>query len=40
VRPDVLDRMTNEIGLSEVIGASVDLLERRLRGRSVVDVSR
>ena len=40
LRPDVLDRMTNEIGLSEVVSASVDLLEVRLRGRSVVDVSR
>jgi acrylyl-CoA reductase (NADPH) len=40
LRPDVLDRMTNEIGLSEVVSASVDLLEGRLRGRTVVNPDR
>jgi len=37
---DKLERMTVEIGLSEVLGKSVDLLEGRLRGRTVVDVNR
>ena len=37
---DKLDRMTVEIGLSEVLEKSVDLLEGRLRGRTVVDVNR
>jgi len=32
--------MTVEIGLSEVIARSVDLLEGRMRGRTVVDVNR
>lgn len=35
-----LERMTVEIGLSQVIDKSVDLLEGRLRGRTVVDVNR
>ena len=34
------ERMAVEIGLSEVIAKSVDLLEGRLRGRTVVDVDR
>jgi acrylyl-CoA reductase (NADPH) len=34
-----LDLVTIEIGLSEVIGKSVDLLEGRLRGRTVVNVN-
>jgi len=40
VRPDLLDRMTTEIALSDVVTKSVDLLEGRLRGRTVVDVNR
>jgi acrylyl-CoA reductase (NADPH) len=40
VRPDLLDRMTTEIALSDVVKNSVDLLEGRLRGRTVVDVNR
>jgi acrylyl-CoA reductase (NADPH) len=40
VRPDLLERMTVEIALSDVVGKSVDLLEGRLRGRTVVDVNR
>jgi acrylyl-CoA reductase (NADPH) len=40
VRPDLLDRMTTEIALSDVVAKSVDLLEGRLRGRTVVDVNR
>ncbi|MEW6706050.1 MAG: MDR family oxidoreductase [Pseudomonadota bacterium] len=35
-----LDEMTVEIGLTEAIAKSTDLLEGRLRGRTVVDVSR
>lgn len=35
-----LERMTVEIGLSQVIDKSADLLEGRLRGRTVVDVNR
>jgi acrylyl-CoA reductase (NADPH) len=35
-----LDLVTAEIGLSEVIATSPDLLEGRLRGRTVVDVNR
>jgi acrylyl-CoA reductase (NADPH) len=40
VPPDLLDRMTAEIALSDVVAKSVDLLEGRLRGRTVVDVNR
>ncbi|HXD05665.1 MAG TPA: MDR family oxidoreductase [Burkholderiaceae bacterium] len=40
VRPELLDRMTGEIALSDVVAKSVDLLEGRLRGRTVVDVGR
>jgi acrylyl-CoA reductase (NADPH) len=40
VRPDLLDRMTAEVALSDVVAKSVDLLEGRLRGRTVVDVNR
>jgi len=36
----LLESMTVEIGLSEVIAKSVDLLEGRMRGRTVVDVNR
>lgn len=35
-----LERMTVEIGLSEVIAKSTELLDGRLRGRTVVDVDR
>lgn len=35
-----LARMTHEIALSDIVGASVDLLEGRIRGRTVVDVNR
>ena len=37
---DKLERMTQEIGLSEVLEKSADLLEGRLRGRTVIDVNR
>lgn len=37
---DTLQEMSAEIGLSEVEGKSVDLLEGRLRGRTVIDVNR
>ena len=40
LRGDMLDRMTTEIGLSEVIARSTDLLAGTLRGRTVVDVNR
>lgn len=40
VKPQQLESMTAEIGLSQVIEKSVDLLEGRLRGRTVVDVNR
>jgi acrylyl-CoA reductase (NADPH) len=40
VRPELLDRMTTEIALSDVVAKSIDLLEGRLRGRTVVDVNR
>ena len=40
VTADRLDRMAQVFGLSEVIERSVDLLEGRLRGRRVVDVTR
>ena len=36
----MLERLTTEIGLSEVIVKSSELLEGRLRGRTVVDVGR
>jgi acrylyl-CoA reductase (NADPH) len=35
-----LAQMTHEIALSDIVGASTDLLEGRLRGRTVVDVNR
>lgn len=35
-----LARMSHEIGLSEIVSASADLLEGRIRGRTVVDVNR
>jgi acrylyl-CoA reductase (NADPH) len=38
--PDTLARMTSEIGLSEAIRASTDLLDGRLHGRTVVAVDR
>ena len=37
---DKLERMTVEIGLSEVIEKSTALLDGKLRGRTVVDVNR
>ena len=37
---DMLERMTVEIGLSEVIEKSAALLDGKLRGRTVVDVNR
>jgi acrylyl-CoA reductase (NADPH) len=40
VHADVLDRMTSEVALSEVIAKSADLLDGRLHGRTVVDVDR
>jgi acrylyl-CoA reductase (NADPH) len=40
VRGDTLERMTVEIGLSDVITKSTDLLAGTLRGRTVVDVNR
>ena len=38
--PQALAAMTVEIGLSEVVAASSDLLDGRIRGRTVVDVNR
>lgn len=35
-----LERMTREIGLTETMAAATDLLDGRLRGRTVVDVNR
>ena len=35
-----LAQMTHEIALSDIVSASVDLLEGRIRGRTVVDVNR
>lgn len=35
-----LERMTREIGLTETTAAATDLLDGRLRGRTVVDVNR
>jgi acrylyl-CoA reductase (NADPH) len=35
-----LERMTREIGLTETMPAATDLLDGRLRGRTVVDVNR
>lgn len=40
VRPEQLEKMTVEIGLSEVIDYSCNLLEGKVRGRTVVDVNR
>jgi acrylyl-CoA reductase (NADPH) len=40
VPPARFESMTVEIGLSEVIEKSADLLEGRLRGRTVVNVDR
>jgi acrylyl-CoA reductase (NADPH) len=40
MRADLLGRMTTEIALSDIVTKSVDLLEGRLRGRTVVDVNR
>ena len=37
---DKLDRMTVEIAMSQALEKSIDLLEGRLRGRTVVDVNR
>lgn len=38
--PDMLERTTTEIGLSDAIGAANDLLAGKVRGRLVVDVNR
>jgi acrylyl-CoA reductase (NADPH) len=38
--PATLEQMTHEIGLSQAIAASGDLLDGRLRGRTVVSVDR
>jgi acrylyl-CoA reductase (NADPH) len=40
VPAEQFERMTTEIGLSEVKSKSVDLLEGRMRGRTVIDVNR
>ena len=40
VKAEVLDRLTTEVGLSEVIAKSADLLDGKLHGRTVVDVNR
>jgi acrylyl-CoA reductase (NADPH) len=40
LRGEQLAKMTHEIALSDIVGASVDLLEGRIRGRTVVDVNR
>jgi acrylyl-CoA reductase (NADPH) len=39
LRGEQLAKMTHEIALSDIVGASVDLLEGRIRGRTVVDVN-
>lgn len=40
LKGEKLAQMTHEIALSDIVGASVDLLEGRIRGRTVVDVNR
>jgi acrylyl-CoA reductase (NADPH) len=40
LRPELMAQMTVEVGLSEVIGASHDLLSGKIRGRTVVDIRR
>jgi acrylyl-CoA reductase (NADPH) len=40
LRADQLAKMTHEVALSDIVAASVDLLEGRIRGRTVVDVNR
>ncbi|MFO1338671.1 MAG: MDR family oxidoreductase [Burkholderiaceae bacterium] len=40
LKPEQLAQMTHEVGLSEIVQASHDLLAGRIRGRTVVDVSR
>jgi acrylyl-CoA reductase (NADPH) len=38
--PSVLDSLTNEVGLSETLDVARDLLDGKVRGRTVVDTSR
>jgi acrylyl-CoA reductase (NADPH) len=38
--PALLDTLTREIGLSEVLGVAQDVLDGRVRGRLVVDTNR
>ena len=40
LKPEQLAQMTHEVGLSEIVQASDDLLAGRIRGRTVVDVNR
>lgn len=40
LKPELLERMVTEIGLSEVIGYAPKFLDGQVRGRTVVDVSR
>ncbi len=40
LKPALLDAMAHEVGLSQAIAASSDLLDGKLRGRTVVDVGR
>lgn len=40
LKPELMAQMTVEVGLSEVVGASEDLLSGKIRGRTVVDISR
>ncbi len=40
LKPELMAQMTVEVGLSEVITASHDLLNGKIRGRTVVDISR
>ncbi|HEY8607009.1 MAG TPA: MDR family oxidoreductase [Noviherbaspirillum sp.] len=40
LRPEALERITTEIGLAEVLPHAADILQGKVRGRLVVDVSR
>jgi acrylyl-CoA reductase (NADPH) len=40
LKPELMAQMTVEVGLSEAITASHDLLNGKIRGRTVVDISR
>jgi acrylyl-CoA reductase (NADPH) len=40
LKPELMAQMTVEVGLSQVVAASQDLLSGKIRGRTVVDISR